>query len=429
MASMHEITCKNCGGAISLDDEWDRTPESFRPSDWRAQYCIMCGGEMTVYRRWIDPPKAHSQCLDARFHLEPCSMCFGPMAITSGLETARSFHSRCVPENWYERACQICQKPLKIHVEWDDVPVVHRACESQQWYEKECKYCNATLKVHVDWENTPDAHDECGPTPATDVFASEPPSSMPELAKETVVRTFVEPPIAIARAIQTEGETTNAAEPGPEILIERNGSVERDVELADTPWESFNDEMSELAGRAEQPPEKPTAHEHEYACSECGEHVARLDGTLQSVGTLCRKCRHDALLVSGAVAALRKRFPGDLNVIVETKTRTITEKIAVVSKVENDEVVAEVKLCDDGVFSSERAAVAYDPKTEQRFSKTVFGQKGLFSSLRTTETFDSDGTLIQATRPGKELPLAAGDDRDEPHAVEITNNRFFLKQK
>ena len=458
MSSMQEITCRHCGGPISLNQEWDRTADSFRSSDWTTQYCVMCGGSMTLYRRWIDPPKAHSHCLDGGWHDQPCNICFGPMAIPPGTEIVPTSHRRCVPENWYERTCEACQEPLRVHVDWDEAPTVHRRCESQQWYEKQCKYCTATLKVHVDWETTPDAHDSCQSVAAVGIQACAPNQTVREVTSEIVLATiaeatkdntpeivdhvitngsaskeitlYAEPePAAETETASEEPETEIliANEPGPKILIERNGSVERDVELADTQWESFNQEMSKLT----EPAEQPLEHEnrHEYSCTGCGEHIVRLDGTLPERKGLCRKCKNDELLVNGAVAALRKRFPGDLNVAVETKTRVISEKIVVVSNVETDEVLAEVMLCDDGVFSSERAAVAYDPQTEERFSKTVFGQKGLFSSLLTTDTFDCDGTLIQKTRPGRELPLAATNEGDEPHAVRMTNNRFFLKQK
>lgn len=466
MGNMREIACKHCGGPISLNEEWDRTSDDFRSSEWTTHNCAICGGSMTFYRRWVDPPKAHTECTDAGWHDAPCSICFGPMSISPGFDPTAKFHPRCAPENWYERTCEACDQPLRIHVDWDDVPTVHRQCETQEWYEKQCKYCNATLKVHVDWERAPDSHDECKPAPTADVPVTAPPTMIPGPGPEIVlapvsvvdagseivdsvstngsreIALYNEPESESGIAIDTdyiqivsvessvdpsETNTKIEVEPGPEILIERNGSVERDAEITDTPWANFNEEMTELT----QPREYPLENEnrHEYSCPECGEHIVRLDGTLPEPRSLCQNCKHDALLLSGAVAALRKRFEGDLNVAVETRTRTITEKIAVVSTVESDEVVAEIKLCDDGVFSNERVALAYDPETQERFSKTVFGKKGLFSSLRTTDTFDCEGKLLEHIRSGKELPLSADNDRDEAHAVRITNNRFFLKRK
>lgn len=472
MGNLHEIACKHCGGPISLNEEWDRTSGGFRSSEWTTHNCVICGGSMTFYRRWVDPPKAHSECTDGGWHDEPCRFCFGPMSISPGFEPAAKFHPTCAPENWYERTCEACDQPLRIHVDWDNVPTVHRRCETQEWYEKQCKYCNATLKVHVDWEKAPDAHEECKPATTADVPVTAPPAAIPgptpeivlasvsagdnggEMVKSVRANGDRSPAVALYSEPESEsanrfdpGETETGSvtstvnpsevqvaveveiedEPGPEILIERNGSVERDAEITVTPWANFNEEMTQLT----QPQEYPLENEnrHEYSCPECGEHIVRLDGTLPEPHSLCQKCKHDALLLSGAVAALRKRFAGDLNVVIETRTRIVTEKVAVVSTVESDGVVAEVKLCDDGVFSNERVAVAYDPETQERFSKTVFGQKGLFSSLRTTDTFDCEGKLLEHIRPGKELPLAADNDRDETHAVRITNNRFFLKRK
>lgn len=405
-------------------------------------------------------------------------MCFGPMAIPPGIEPAPKFHSRCVPENWYERTCEACDQPLKIHVDWDDVPTVHRRCETQEWYEKQCKYCNATLKVHVDWETPPDAHEECKPSKSVDVPISAPAITNPDPTPQVVLAPVCEVDITTELVgfvgtngngskeaafcaepeieTPTESESEAEFEPGagigvtietpaaseasplngseieiatesePAIPVERNGSVERDTEIADTPWERFNAEMSELTQTIQKPLENENRHAHK--CAECGEYVVRFDGTMAEAHSLCQACRNDALLISGAIGAFRKRFPGDLNVVVETKTHVITEKIAVVSVVETDDVVAEVKLCDDGIFSSERTAVAYDPKTQEPFSKTVFGQTGFFSALRTTDTFDGDGKLIEHTRPGKGLPLAASVESKDAHVIQIAKNRFFLKQ-
>src|SRR3569623_1932896 len=104
MSKLHEISCRNCGTSISLDQEWDRTPSDFRPQDRVLRRCLMCGGEMQFFKRWIDPPTTHPECSEQRWSEAPCAMCFGPMTVSGEPGTVRRYHDRCRPEFWYERS-------------------------------------------------------------------------------------------------------------------------------------------------------------------------------------------------------------------------------------------------------------------------------------------------------------------------------------
>lgn len=537
MSTMHDIPCKHCGGAISLNEDWDRTSDGVREGDWITRSCVICGGLITLYKLWVDPPKAHSECMDGRWHDQPCTMCFGPMAIPVEIEIEPKFHPRCVPENWYERACDVCRKPMRIHVDWEEAPTVHRNCESLQWYEKSCKYCNAELKVHISWEKAPDAHPECepileceiepvveielSPVPEIAVLLEESHSSngfgdanghyhsngheldtngnghvdaLPQ--PETILEMSDLAPqiesfgVIAENAVELDDEILDIERFMPEIegsftvgesldtdeVTADNGSIEfreEDIPLSEEYFDEtpiidtlpVEDEFAteqvehsetvadELIQTSEDRSEQHTSHDSPeeslpddddyempgtqsaaYYCGQCGTRSVAIEEmhlvsyrSLKDPGELlCQKCSHDAQLVDGAVAALRKGFSFPLEVAVEQRERSVTENITVVTNAETGEVVAEIKLCDDGIFRVERTALTYNPSSGERFSRTVFGHKGFFSSLRTTETFDRTGKLVQHMRLGKEIALAADDEPGE-HASRITKNRFFVR--
>jgi hypothetical protein len=135
------------------------------------------------------------------------------------------------------------------------------------------------------------------------------------------------------------------------------------------------------------------------------------------------------MLINGAISALRKRFQVELNVASTLRTETVTRVVTLVTNSETGETIAEINMLDNGVFSSERVAVASDPITGERHSKTVFGQKGIFSSLRTAETYDRDGHLLDHARHGGELALAADDNDSDQGATQIGRNRFFFRKR
>jgi hypothetical protein len=551
MSKLHEISCRNCGSSISLNEEWDRTPQDFRPQDRVLHRCLMCGGEMQFYKRWIDTPSMHPECSDERWSDVPCSMCFGPMTVSGEPGKVRRFHERCRPEFWYERACEICHEGMRVHVDWQNPPTCHRGCEGDDWYEKGCKYCGTALKVHVSWQNPPAAHPECEPVhhaeeplspyPSLDVgenaiqASDEPqPEAMVwenggitedvELAyeddgprdEEPAEPTEVyEPAVASAFTATDEPAPAEEAYLEDDIVIERTDETmaagaeywvaapESGIEAAyigndepdmtppfevvneETPQGDFVEEPSApeflfaepaesgsdddgfvgeysvndqneleamgLIDQAPQPEEssninEPTSHgyvaegetrtgsegEQEHYCTRCGKreterinafHLSKVETSRQDEG-ICRSCKHDLMLVGGAVATLRKNLPFELRVVSEL--RTVTFPVTVVTNAETGQPVAEVMLMDDGVFSADRAAVVCDAITQEPISKTVFGQKGLFSSLRTAETYDVKGNLLHHARHGGELTLS--DYTTSEHAVQVDRNRFFFKK-
>ena len=62
------------------------------------------------------------------------------------------------------------------------------------------------------------------------------------------------------------------------------------------------------------------------------------------------------------------------------------------------EVVAEVKMDNEGLIFVDRIAVAVDPKTGEKLSKTMEGQEGIIFTNRTADTYNNDGRRTHRTR-------------------------------
>ena len=104
----------------------------------------------------------------------------------------------------------------------------------------------------------------------------------------------------------------------------------------------------------------------------------------------CEECKHDALLIKGAVGALRDQFPFALETTIEQRGWIFTDKVAGVRSKKTGEVVAEVKMNNEGLIFIDRVAVAIDPRTKQKFSKTQEGHEGIVFQQRTADTYNPD---------------------------------------
>lgn len=135
----------------------------------------------------------------------------------------------------------------------------------------------------------------------------------------------------------------------------------------------------------------------DISCSQCGKYFKVSTG-LQlkcrergwDLPSRCQECKHDALLIKGAVGALRDQFPFALETTIEQRGLIFTDKVAVVRSKKTGEVVAEVKMSEEGFFTVNRVAVAYDPKTKEKFSKTKDGTEGIIFQKRTADTYDAE---------------------------------------
>ena len=112
----------------------------------------------------------------------------------------------------------------------------------------------------------------------------------------------------------------------------------------------------------------------------------------------CEECKHDSLLIKGAIGALRDQFPFALETKIEQRGIIFTDKVAVVRSRRTQEVVAEVKMDNEGLIFVNRIAVAVDPKTGEKLSKTMEGQEGIIFTNRTADTYNNDGRRTHRTR-------------------------------
>jgi hypothetical protein len=103
--------------------------------------------------------------------------------------------------------------------------------------------------------------------------------------------------------------------------------------------------------------------------------------------TRCQECKHDALLIKGAIGALRDEFRFALEATIEQRGLIFTDKVAVVRSKKTGEVVAEVKMTEKGVFSTTRIAVARRTDTGEIVGETRDGSRGVFFPKRTADTY------------------------------------------
>ncbi|MBO3707761.1 MAG: hypothetical protein J5X21_15365 [Candidatus Accumulibacter sp.] len=131
-------------------------------------------------------------------------------------------------------------------------------------------------------------------------------------------------------------------------------------------------------------------------CSQCGKSFTVSTSTQLKcrekgwqLPRRCEECKHDSLLIKGAIGALRDQFPFALETKIEQRGIIFTDKVAIVRNKRTGDVVAEVKMDTEGLIFVDRIAVAIDPKTGQRFSKTKEGEEGFIFTKRTADTFDA----------------------------------------
>jgi hypothetical protein len=134
----------------------------------------------------------------------------------------------------------------------------------------------------------------------------------------------------------------------------------------------------------------------DVSCSQCGKSFTISMG-LQlkcheqgwKLPERCEECKHDALLIKGAVGALRDQFPFALETTIEQRGFIFTDKVAVVRSKKTGEVVAEVKMDNEGLIFVDRVAVAVDKRSGKTLSKTKEGSEGFFFPQRTADSYDS----------------------------------------
>jgi len=134
----------------------------------------------------------------------------------------------------------------------------------------------------------------------------------------------------------------------------------------------------------------------EVACAQCGQCFTVSSGTQIAcrkngweLPRRCPECKHDALLIKGAIGALKGQFPFRLETTIEQRGFVFTDKVAIVRNARTGETVAEVRMDERGFILTERVALATAVKTGERISTTRDGREGMFFPKRTADTYDS----------------------------------------
>ena len=150
---------------------------------------------------------------------------------------------------------------------------------------------------------------------------------------------------------------------------------------------------------------KEPAKWYEVRCKDCGKTIkAHRDWSRPP--ERCDECRHDLLLIQGAVGALRDQFPFPLETSIEQRGLIFTDKVAVVRNRRTREVVAEVKMDTEGLIFVNKIAVVTDKATGDRLSKTRENQRGILFPRRTADTYSTE------TGRRKDSRNRDGDGRD-----------------
>jgi hypothetical protein len=118
--------------------------------------------------------------------------------------------------------------------------------------------------------------------------------------------------------------------------------------------------------------------------------------------SVCQECKDDFLMIKGAIGAVRAQFPFALETTIECRGWLKTDKVAVVRNRKTEEVVAEVRMDEKGIFFTERVAITYvqdmsRPKPLFRgrpfdvaTSETRDEEKGIFFTEHVANTYVED---------------------------------------
>lgn len=224
---------------------------------------------------------------------------------------------------------------MRIHRDWDNPPKAHKECkaaEAARWYERACKHCGGSIRVHRDWQNKPEYHNECA---------------------------WYEKDCDIC---------------GRSMRVHR---------AWENPPRSHKECFEKFAPK-------------NVTCRDCGRGFTIPTG-LQirchkegwDLPVRCQECKHDALLIKGAIGALRDHFPFALETTIEQRGFIFTDKVAVVRSRKTGEVVAEVKMSEEGILSVNRVAVATLASSGDIISKTRDAKEGIIFQSRVADTYDA----------------------------------------
>ena len=159
---------------------------------------------------------------------------------------------------WYEKKCEECWETMKVCTEWEHEPRFCKSCKAKhdaKWYEKRCEECGEMMKVCREWEHEPKFCKGCK-------------------AKHDAMW--------YEKKCEECGNTMKVCR-----------EWEREPKFCKSCKEKYGAK--------------------DVACSQCGK-LFRISTGLQlkckergwDLPTRCEECKHDALLIKGAIGALRR---------------------------------------------------------------------------------------------------------------------------
>ena len=249
--------------------------------------------------------------------------------------------------DWYDIDCQRCGTTIRAHRDWDKPPKFCPSCKAAmdaEWYDVTCQRCSTTIRARHDWDKPPKY---CKPCKAiTDAEWYE--LNCERCGGNIRARHDWAKPPRFCKSCKA----ANDAKWGESSCTLCSGSmrVKKDWENPPQFCKSCRDKY----------PDK------EVPCRLCGQPILIKSGMQLNCAkngwelpSQCEECKHDFLMIKGAVGALRSQYRFPLETTIERRGWLRTDKVAVVRNKKTQDVVAEVRMDEKGIFFTERVATTY----------------------------------------------------------------------
>jgi len=245
----------------------------------------------------------------------------------------------CKECRFYKEDCAICGRVMQIGRGWEHPPRVHKECREQaqaereernaKWYDTHCKECGTVMRVCREWDKQPEYCKACA---------------------------FYEIDCGICdRPLRVHRSWSNVPWAHKEC---REKYAPREVDC-------------ETCGAT-----IPLSTKFQVKCRKMGWDFPKR----------CRPCKHDSLLIQGAIGALRDELGVPLTATIERRGVLFTHAVAIVRHKFTGETLAEVTMDDQGIIFTERVAVAKSVRNGHQITTTREGTPKLFSGQRTADT-------------------------------------------
>lgn len=285
---------------------------------------------------------------------------------------------------WHDDYATECGHPVHLMDGWD-APRWCPDCKAKrdsQWYETTGEHCGHPVRIRNDWTRPPlckGCKDNYPPLTAVDGEG----------------HSFTISSIAQFMCAQNGWQLPTKCKDCKEAAKQRRAmSYDTSAEICGHAVRVRYDQVGTpkvCRSCKEQYPEK------QELCPRCGKNWVKLSTKFQIRMMRegwqippCDECKHDHLLIRGAVGALRDRFPFPLETTIEQRGLIFTDTVAVVRNRRTGEVVAEVKMDTEGIIFVDKVAVTIEHATGDKVSTTREASRGFLFPRRTADTHDAE---------------------------------------